>query len=61
MSPEPAGRHVEAGQFAALDPLEKGGPPVDLAFVEAIGRPRSCRPLARQSTADSRAMPSAIW
>jgi erythromycin esterase-like protein len=40
MSPEPAGRHVKAGEFPALDPLEEGGPPVDLAFVEAIGPPQ---------------------
>jgi len=37
------------GVRATLYPLEEGGPPVDLAFVEAIGRPRSCRPFARQS------------
>ena len=35
--PEPGRGLVEAGQLAALDPLEEGGPAVDLALVEAVG------------------------
>ena len=35
--PQPRGGHVEAGQLASLDALEEGGPPVDLALVEAVG------------------------
>ena len=34
---QPRRRLVEAGQLPALDALEERGPPVDLAFVEAVG------------------------
>ena len=34
---QPGGGLVEAGELAALDPLEERGPPVDLALVEAVG------------------------
>ena len=37
VGPQPGRGLVEAGQLPALDPLEEGGPAVDLALVEAVG------------------------
>ena len=42
---EPRGRHVEAGELAALDPLEEADPAVDLAFVEAVRPAEILQPL----------------
>ena len=37
--PQPGGGDVEAGQLAALDAVQEGGPPADLALVEAVAGP----------------------
>ena len=41
---QPGGRLVEAGQFAALDPVQERGPPVDLALVEPVRMPEVRQP-----------------
>ena len=42
---QPVGGDVEAGEVAALDPLEEAGPAVDLALVEAVGPAEVVQPL----------------
>ena len=59
---QPVGGDVEAGQISR--PLIRSKKPVQRSTWRSwkpSGRPRSCRPLAFQSTFDSSAMPSASW
>ena len=42
---QPFGGHIQAVDFPALDPFEEADPPVDLAFVEAVGPAEIVQPL----------------